>query len=211
MSLIINNDDYDSTSSEELEPNIPVVNINNPYISQYKEQDIEDNSECKSKIKVKFCKNHPGITIPNYNYNLAIKLEESAALVKGLCIFDFICNITYMVYGLYYPILITIISCCGYSSINTYNKKKLFYYLNYLYFQILMKATILGYLIILSINKKIRKDHSNSYPNNIFLHDLKGPIITSSILLTFQIVTTNVVNKFYKNIPDNRIYDYIVI
>ena len=57
MSLIMNNDDYDSTSSEELEPNIPVININNPYISQYKEQDIEDNSECKSKIKVKFCKN----------------------------------------------------------------------------------------------------------------------------------------------------------
>ena len=49
-----------------------------------------------------------------------------------------------------------------------------------------MKATILGYLIMLFINKKIREDHSNSYPNNIFLHDLKGPLLHLLYYLLFK-------------------------
>ena len=202
---------YDSSSSEELEPNIPVVNENNPYISQYKSQDIENNSQCKSNVQVKFYKNDVGIYIPNHNYDLAMELEETATIVRGLCMFDFICNITYMIYGLYYPLLITIISCCGYNGINTYNKKKIFNYLSYLYLQVIIKTCVLSYLITLAINQKVRENHSTSYPNNIFLRDLKGPIITSTILLTFQIGTTNVVNKFYKKIPDNHVYDYIVL
>lgn len=202
---------YDSSSSEELEPNIPIVSPSNPYISEYKTQDIENNISCKNKVQVKFYKNDVGITIPNHNYDLAIELEETSTIVRGLCLFDFICNITYMIYGLYYPLLIAVISCCGYSGINTYNKKKIFCYLSYLYLQILIKATVLSYLITLSINEKIREDHSNSYPNNIFLRHLKGPIITSTILLAFQIGTTNIVNNFYKKIPDSPVYDYIVL
>ena len=77
--------------------------------------------------------------------------------------------------------------------------------------QLLCKLYILLYLITLAVNHKYKQSEQNNFPNRLFLQNLKGPIISSSILLVTQILITKFVRNFYKKIPDTPVYNYIVL
>ena len=199
----------DSSCCDDLEPGVPIINTHNPYVkeSQFKNTPVYSNTY----TPIRFDVNRNSIYIPDHNYNLARDLEEQALIVKCFCIIEAITNISYTIYGFYYPLLLFIFSCCGYIGANTFNKKRIFYYLFYLYMQLLCKLYILLYLITLAVNHKYKQSEQNNFPNRLFLQNLKGPIISSSILLVTQILITKFVRNFYKKIPDTPVYNYIVL
>tara|TARA_B100001093_G_scaffold211205_1_gene202705 strand:+ start:7465 stop:8103 length:639 start_codon:yes stop_codon:yes gene_type:complete len=203
--------DSDSTVEQDLEPNIPIVNKNNPYIIECNENEYGLRYINSSTTPVKYKPNQIPIYIPNNNYILSQEIEYEASIVKGLSIMDFIANISYTIYGFYYPILLCIISCCGYSGADSFDKKKIYFYLIYSYAQLLCKMYILSYLIVLAVNYKIKEQQQSNFPNYLFLKNLKMPIILSSVLLTFQVLITKYVYSFYKKIPNTPQYNYMVL
>ena len=166
----------DSSNEEDLEPNIPIVNKNNPYIKDTNLTNYGINYISSVSTPVKYRCNEPPIYISNHNYNLSQQLEDDANNIKCLSLVDFICNISYTIYGFYYPILICVISCCGYTGATTFNTKKIYCYLIYSYFQLLCKLYIFSYLIALDVNAKFKENEKNKFPNSLFLNNLKGPI-----------------------------------
>ena len=201
----------DSSCCDDLEPGVPILNTHNPYVKESEIKNINTSNSLNTFTPIRFDVNQNSIYIPDHNYNLARDLEERAAVIKCLCIIEAVTNVSYMIYGFYYPLLIFIISCCGYIGADTFDKKRIFYYLLYLYVQILCKLYILLYLITLAVNTKIRQRESDNFPNHMFLQNLKGPIVSSSILLATQLLITKFVIKFYKKIPETPVYDYIVL
>lgn len=201
----------ESSNEEDLEPNIPIVNKNNPYIkdSNLKKYGIKYISSVSTPVKYR-CNEIP-VYISNHNYNLSQQLEEEANCVKCLTLVDFISNISYTIYGFYFPILLCVISCCGYTGATTFNTKKIFCYLIYCYIQLLSKIYILSYLIVLYFNYKFKEKQQKKFPNYLFLDNLKGPIITSSILLFIQIIIIKHVKNFHKKVIQARPNHYIVL
>ena len=201
----------DSSNEDDLEPNIPIVNKHNPYIkgTNLTDYGVKYISSVSTPVKYKY--NEIPVYISNHNYNLSQQLEDDANYVKCLTLVDFISNISYTIYGFYYPILLCIISCCGYTGATTFNTKKIYCYLIYSYFQLLCKLYIFSYLIALDVSAKFKEKEQNKFPNYLFLNHLKGPIITASILLFIQILITKNVRNFHKKIIQARPNHYIVL
>ena len=154
-------------------------------------------------IRVTDC-NSP-VIMPQPTYALAKHIQEDANFVKCICIFDFICNFIYLMYGFYYFLLISIVCYCGYSGANTFNKKKIIYYLAYQYVQLIGKTVIVVYLIVLKNNNKIRNSYEENYPYSKLTETLDYTITYSFILLFFQMYIANFIRKFYYKLPDKPI------
>ena len=201
----------DSSIEDDLEPHIPIVNKNNPYVKEINATDYGIEHAASVLTPVKYRYNENPIYISNHNYVLSEELEDKANCVKCLTLVDFIVNISYTIYGFYYPILLCIMSCCGCTGASTFDKRKIYYYLIYSYCQLLCKIYILSYLLVLEFNSKIRKSEQDKFPNKVYLVDLNGPIISSFLLLFLQFISTIQVRIFYKKIKNINPGQYIVL
>tara|TARA_B100000508_G_scaffold138679_1_gene135253 strand:+ start:1551 stop:2198 length:648 start_codon:yes stop_codon:yes gene_type:complete len=208
MSIILN--DGSSSEDEDLEPYLPILEANNPYVKAYIPNDKSFNQEhiimpsaIATSVKITDCTNP--IIIPEPTYTLAKNIQRDANFIKCICVFDFICNFIYLMYGFYYFIIISLVCYCGYNGAHTFNKRKIIYYLCYQYIQLLGKTCILVYILLLKFNKNIRNSYEERYPHSNIPYTLSYHIYYASLLLFFQFYFAKFVRKFYYNLPDKPI------
>ena len=119
-------------------------------------------------------------------------------------------NFLYLNIGYSIALVFMICSMGVYVSTYTYNKKWLLAYLIYQYFQVLVRATIVVTLIVLSSDPSLRPGFEETFPDFELPKNYGNSILLSVLFLFIQTYITSFVHKFYKLLPNQREHQHFL-